>query len=124
MTRLSLSLVLILALPNGLERLLEVSPSGIDVFHCDLFTQHSPYCGDVFIQSNGIGVSYLFSAERGLRKKRIYKLNDNSQNIKLIPYECTKEIGISPKRKSQSEQVVEMAESDNSDFVCSPRCPF
>ena len=84
----------IVNLKNGLAKKSEVFLNGIDIFHCCYFTQWSPFCGDIMITEDGVdGVSYLLSAERDLRKKRIFIPQNNDKNIKLVPlYELRKKI--------------------------------
>lgn len=66
--------------------MLAVFLSGIDIIHCDHFTQYSAYCGDVMITDDGFnGLSYILSAQRGTRKLRWLSLENNSNNIKYIP---------------------------------------
>lgn len=60
-------------------------PSGIDIIHCDGFTMHSPYYGDVFINDGkGHGISYILRQPRRILETRVGQLYDNSQNIRLI----------------------------------------
>lgn len=76
-------------------RLLEVSLSGLDFFHCDYFQQYDATCGDVMWFKGIKQVSALNSVERQLRKFRIYDLKDNLFKIKRVPidYDFTRKIG-------------------------------
>lgn len=72
---------------SGLVRMQEVSLSGIDIIHCDSFMQYDAHCGDVMITDDRLhGLSYILSAKRGTKNVRVLTLENNSNNIRYIPF--------------------------------------
>lgn len=62
-------------------------PTGIDIIHCDAFTQYPINYGDVKIVSSASdmnGVAYVLTQPRNFKLVRVPQLYDNSQNIKTI----------------------------------------
>lgn len=60
-------------------------PSGIDIIHCDCFTQIPIDYGDVkalLDKDRNLGVSYVLTSPRNFKALRVPQLYDNKQNIK------------------------------------------
>ena len=64
-------------------------PSGCDIIHCDYFTQHPVFYGDVALRdsSGRVIFSYVLTQARNFKLVRVPKLYDNSKNIKIHDFE-------------------------------------